>query len=140
MCSAPQYIAEVMCLRKAERENKGSLAFKFWNKSQKKAYQAQIVAVQKLVSEFGSDVILAFINSKNGQRLYSLGHYNPLPFIKDMVKEFAKTYVPPKAIIEEVKEKIDIKQKPRKVFVEKKKSIFSKLKELENKDGEDKNN
>jgi len=139
MCSAPQYIAEVMCLRKAERDNKGSLAFKFWNKSQKKAYQSQIVAVQKLVSEFGDDVVLAFINSKNGQRLYSLGYFNPTPFVKDMVKEFAETYVPPKIIVEEAKEKIDVEQKPRKVFVEKKKSIFSKLKELENKHGEDKN-
>lgn len=138
MCSAAQYIAEVMCIRKAERDNKGSLAFKFWNKSQKKAYQAQIVAAQRLITEFGDDIIVAFINSKNGQKIYSLGYYNPLPFVKEMIQDFAKTYIPPKTTIEEPKEKIDTNQKPRKVFVEKKKSIFSKLKEVENKNGQNK--
>lgn len=139
MCSAAQYIAEVMCLRKAERDNKGSLAFKFWNKSQKKAYQAQIVAAQRLISEFSEDIILAFINSKEGQKIYSLGFYNPLPFVKEMLVKFAKTYKPIQPVIEELKAKIDVEQKPRKVFVEKKKSIFSKLKEVENKDGKNKN-
>lgn len=138
MCSAPQYIAEIMCLRKAERDNKGSLAFKFWNKSQKKAYQAQIVVAQRLISEFGDDIVLAFINSKDGQKIYSLGYYNPLPFIKEMLVKFAKTYIPPKITTEEPKEKINTNQKPRKVFTEKKKSIFSKLTEVENKDGKNK--
>lgn len=138
MCSAAQYIAEVMCLRKAERDNEGSLAYKFWNKSQKKAYQAQIVAAQKLISEFNEDILLAFINSTEGQKIYSLGFYNPLPFVKEMLAKFSRTYKPIQTIIEEAKPKIDVEQKPRKVFVEKKKSIFSKLKEVENKDGKNK--
>ena len=33
LCSAAQYVAEVVCLRKAEKDNTGSLEYKFWNKS-----------------------------------------------------------------------------------------------------------
>jgi hypothetical protein len=137
MCDAAQYIAEIMCLRKAEKENKGSLAYKFWNKSQKKAYQAQIVAAKRLITSFGVDVVIAFINSEKGKKIYSLGFYNPLPFVKEMLEQFAETYQPPKVNIEAVAPKINTDQKPRITFVGKKKSIFSKLKNLENNNGED---
>ena len=38
LCSAAQYVAEMVCLRKAEKDNKGSLEYKFWNKSKDKEY------------------------------------------------------------------------------------------------------
>ena len=35
-CTAAQYIAEIVCTRKSEKDNKGSLAFKFWSNSHKR--------------------------------------------------------------------------------------------------------
>lgn len=136
MCNAAQYVAEIMCIRKAEKENKGNLAFKFWNKSQKKSYQGQIVAAHRLIDEFGDKVLISFINSEKGKNIYSLGFYHPIPFVKEMLKNFASTFQEP-TIIEEAKEKIDVNQKQRTSFVGKKKSPFTKIKNLENKNGEE---
>jgi hypothetical protein len=133
LCNVAQYIAEVMCLRKAERENKGSLSFKFWNGSHKKQYQSQIVAVNRLIKEFGQDVLLAFINSEKGKRIYSLGYYAPLGFIKDMISEFSRTYKPYKPEPVVIKH-IDTVQKPKPSFGGKT-SLFAKLKQAEKKNG-----
>lgn len=138
MCSAAQYIAEIMCLRKAEKENKGNLPLKFWNtEKRKKSYQGQIVATQRIIAEFGEEVLLAFINSDSGKFVYSLGFFTPIPFIKDKIANFAKTYKPREITISEPVEKIDVNAKPAPVF-NNKKSKFSKLKELEKKNGENK--
>ena len=139
MCNAAQYAAELMCLRKAEKDNKGNLAFKFWNKSQKKSYQAQIVAAHRLIEEFGDKVLIAFINSEKGKKIYSLGFYHPLDFVKKMIEDFAFTYREEleKVSIVEAKEKIDTSQQPRASFASKKKSMFAKFKNLENNNGED---
>ena len=139
MCDAAQYIAELMCLRKAEKDNKGNLSFKFWNKSQKKSYQAQIVATHRLIDEFGEKVLLAFINSEKGKKIYSLGFYHPLDFVKKMIHDFSLTYKEDvqKDIIVEHREKADINQQPRASFASKKRSTFAKIKNLENKNGED---
>ena len=50
-CTAAQYVAEVVCLRKREKENKGSLEYKFWNKSQKDEYQIQIRVANKIIKK-----------------------------------------------------------------------------------------
>jgi hypothetical protein len=80
MCDSAQYIAEIMCRRRAIKDG-NNLAFKFWNKTQKTAYQAQIVAARKLIKEFGEKAVLSYLN-KN-ERIYSLGHYTPLGFVKE---------------------------------------------------------
>lgn len=136
MCSVAQYIAEVMCLRKAEKENKGNLPLKFWNtEKRKKSYQGQIVATQRLIAEFGEDVVLAFINSDGGKFIYSLGFFSPVPFIKEKIAAFSRTYTAREITISDPVEKIDVNIKPAPVF-NNKKSKFSKLKELEKKNGE----
>lgn len=138
MCSVAQYIAEVMCLRKAEKENRGNLPLKFWNtEKRKKSYQGQIVATQRLIAEFGEDVLLAFINSDDGKFIYSLGFFTPVPFVKEKISRFSQNYTPREIIISEPVEKIDVNVKPAPVF-NGKKSKFSKLKELEKKNGENK--
>lgn len=133
-CNAAQYLAEIMLLRKAERENRGSLAYKFWNKSHKKSYQAQIVAVNRLIKEFDCSIILAFINSDKGKKIYSFGYYHPTPFVKELIQEFARTYKPFEAKpIAEVP-KIDTAQKPKPAFG-KGNNLFKKLQQVENKIG-----
>ena len=69
-CTAAQYIAEVLVQRKAEKDNKGSLAYKFWNKTRKKQYSLQIQKVHQLISEFGERAVYDYIINKN-KRVYS---------------------------------------------------------------------
>ena len=135
-CDAAQYIAETMLHKKAERFNSGALGYKFWNKSQKQAYQGQVVAARRLIKEFGEKAVLEYINSPQAKKVFSLGFFTPLKFVKEGVAQFKK-------IIDnrEAKQKkseqssppaADSKQPPRKPFG--KKTLFSKLKSTEKKD------
>jgi hypothetical protein len=94
-CNAAQYLAELVCTRKAERENKGSLAYKFWNKEE--SYQIQVRVAHKLIKKYGEKPIFHFLNSPSGKRIYSLGflHKNkkfviPLDFVKEGIEKSKK--------------------------------------------------
>lgn len=76
LCTAAQYVAEIVCMRRRERENKGSLAFKFWNKAQKDEYQTQIRAANTIINRYSEKALLHYINSPSGKRTYSLGYLN----------------------------------------------------------------
>ena len=88
MCDCAQYIAEVMCFRMAEKEKVSGLEYKFWNKSRKQDFQAQIVAATKLINQFGEESLLYFIHNQ-GKNLYSLGKFNPPKFIIEAMKKVA---------------------------------------------------
>ena len=75
-CTTAQYIAEMVCMRRREQENKGSLAFKFWNKAQKDEYQTQIRAANTCIKRYGEKAVLHYLNSPSGKRTYSLGYMN----------------------------------------------------------------
>jgi hypothetical protein len=75
-CTAAQYVAEMVCMRRRERENNGSLAFKFWNKAQKDEYQTQIRAANTAIKRYGEKALLHYLKSPNGKRTYSLGYLN----------------------------------------------------------------
>jgi hypothetical protein len=84
-CSAAQYIAEIVCLRNFKRKKTGDPSFKFWNKEEKSIYQGQVVTANKLINEYGTEAVLSYINyNKN---IYSLGHFNPIKFIKDGISK-----------------------------------------------------
>ena len=96
-CTAAQYIAETMCLRRAEKENKGSLAFKFWNGSKTEEYQTQIKAANKAIKKYGEKAVLHYLNSPSGKRTYSLGFLHRskkfallLDFVKDGLEKSQK--------------------------------------------------
>lgn len=63
-------------MRRRERENSGSLAFKFWNKAQKDEYQTQIRAANTCIKRYGEKALLHYLNSQDGKRTYSLGYLN----------------------------------------------------------------
>ena len=69
-CTVAQYIAEILIQRKAEADNKGSLAYKFWNKTQKKNYTRQVQAVSTLIGKFGESAVFDYIINTN-KRVYS---------------------------------------------------------------------
>ena len=72
-CSAAQYIAEMVCIRKSERENQGSLEYKFWNNSKNEQYQTQVRVASKLIKKFGEESVSHYLNSPGGRNVYSLG-------------------------------------------------------------------
>ncbi len=72
-CDAAQYAAELVCTRRRERENAGSLEYKFWNKSHKDQYQVQVRVARKLVKKFGEEALIRYLTGPSGSNVYSLG-------------------------------------------------------------------
>ena len=72
-CNAAQYIAELVCIRRSERENSGSLEYKFWNNSKNEQYQTQVRSASKLIKKYGDKTVLHYLNSRDGRNVYSLG-------------------------------------------------------------------
>lgn len=89
-CTAAQYVAEIICVRSGKKKG-NDLAFKFWNKEQKKGYQGTIVAVSRLISAFGEkEVVSFFIN--DGKNIYYIGFYHPIQWVKDALAKYAECY------------------------------------------------
>lgn len=133
-CDSAQYIAELMCQRKAER-NGNSLAYKFWNKTQKDDYKGQIVSARKLVKKFGEKPILAYLRGY-GKNVYSLGHFAPLKFVVEGIA-FEKSKIDNQIPSEE----LEVKE-PVNITVPKQYSsgggLLSKIKKAEKNNGEEK--
>lgn len=109
-CNAAQYIAEMVCLRKAEKENKGSLAYKFWNRGDD--YKTQIRAASKLIKKYSEEAVLKYLNSPRGKNVYSLGFlHKSKKFVLNL--DFVKEGV------EKAQEQIDEQAKKPKKVVEK---------------------
>lgn len=130
-CTIGQYIAEILVQRKAERENVGSLSYKFWNKTQKKEYTRQVQSVSKLISTFGESAVFDYIINIS-KRVYSASP----KWVKDEIAKHKK-YIDkqPKKDYVKVAEvnKENITSQPRKTFG--RKTLFTKLR---NHDGENK--
>lgn len=138
-CDAAQYVAELMCIRKSEKQNTGNLGYKFWNKSQKDSYQGQIVATKKLMKEFGEKTVISFINSPKGKNIYSLGFFTPLDFVIKAIKKYKITFDKQQTKITEQQEEekpIIIDRTPAKPFSNKR-SMLSRIKSLEKNNGEE---
>lgn len=123
-CSAAQYAAELVCLRRAEKDNKGSLAYKFWNTGDN--YTTQVRAANKLVKKYSEAALIRYLTSPNGSNVYSLGFLHKskkfvliLKFVEAGVKkakeEVDKEKSQPKKIVETPKGEYKPKQsQPKK--------------------------
>lgn len=143
-CDAAQYVAELMLTRKSEMNNSGKLGYKFWNKSHKESYQGQVVAVRRLIKDFGEKLIISFVNSEQGKRIYSVGFFKPLDFVVEAIKKY-------KPIFDKQQEKLarNIEQaQPEKPIITstespkpfaKKSNLFSRIKTLEQTNDNEKN-
>lgn len=68
-----QYIAEIMCQRKADRHNDGKLPFKFWNTSKwKTEFRHQITQANAILKRHNHVDVINGLNSYNGSKIYSL--------------------------------------------------------------------
>lgn len=114
LCTPAQYVSEIICLRYAEKENIGNLAYKFWNTKQKKAYQSQITCAAKLIEEFGEQKLIGYI--LDNPRIYSLGFYQPHKFIKEGLSKYKVKNRPAQSTepIKEIEAKETRKTKTRK--------------------------
>ena len=141
LCSVAQYVAELVCLRKAERDNVGSLEYKFWNKSRKDQYQTEVRAASKLIKKYSEKALLRYITSPSGNNIYSLGFLNKTKkyviirkFVDKGVAKVFKTLKDEPTTSKKVSETPDkIEYRSRKQF-NKQKSLFSKIRNIE--DGE----
>ena len=138
-CSAAQFIAEKMCIRRSEKDNKGTLAYKFWNGSKTKEYQTQVKAANKAIKKYGEKAVFHYLNSPSGKRTYSLGFLHrskKFVILLDFVKEgLAKSKEIVEAEEKKTKKVVDIPQgeyKPRKSQPNKN-SLISKLRKSDGK-------
>jgi hypothetical protein len=141
-CSAAQFIAEKLCMRRAEKENKGSLAYKFWNGSKTEEYQTQVKAANKAIKKYGEKAVLHYLNNPSGKRTYSLGYLHRskkfvllLDFVKDGLAKSQKIVNAEEKKPKKVAEIPKGEFKPRKSQPNKN-SLISKLRKS---DGENKN-
>lgn len=135
-CNAAQYAAELVCIRKREKENKGSLEFKFWNKSQKENYETQVRAAWKLINKFDEKSLIRYLTSPSGKNIYSLGFLHKskqfvllLSFVEKGVSETFE-----KLKEEEKQEKKVVEIQEVKTFNRKSKpsnGMFSKLRKID---------
>lgn len=140
-CDAAQYIAELMCLRRSEFQNSGNLGYKFWNKSHKESYKGQIVAAKRLIQQFDEKLLISFINSPQGKKIYSLGFFKPLDFVVEAIKKYKVIYdKQEKKRLESIKKEepeiVPQSTIPAKPFA-KKKTLLSKITSLEKKNGKE---
>ena len=142
-CDCAQYLAELMLIRRSERENVGNLGYKFWNEAHKDSYKGQVVAARRLIKKFGEKLLLSFINSKGGQGIFSLGFFAPLDFVVLAIEKHRPLFEKEQSKLEQQildthitkVEENKAPEVPYKKFVTKK-NIFSKIKSLEKKNGE----
>jgi len=137
-CNAAQYAAETVCIRKRERENKGSLEYKFWNKSHQDEYQIQVRVAWKLIKKFGEEALIHYINSPGAKKVYSLGFLHksgkfvlPLRFVERGIKKSAEQVKKDKTKKKEVL-KVPDNSEYRTRQHKKKNTLFSKIRNIEN--------
>ncbi len=83
-CNAAQYIAEMVCLREAEKENVGRPAYALWNTEKwKKKFQSQVTKAYQLLKKFNEKAIINALNSRKGKNIYSLR----VKFLPDLISK-----------------------------------------------------
>lgn len=132
-CDSAQYLAELMCKRKAERNGVG-LGDHFWNSEEHKIeFQGQIVSARKLLKKYQADSIISYLNN-TGKNVFSLGHYTPLKFVItgiEIEEKKQKKLAEQTPLFESVVVPEKVNEKPQIQF-KKKNNLLSKLKKVEN--------
>ena len=127
-------------MRYAEKENKGSLEYKFWSKSHKEQYTTQLRVAHKLIKKYGEEAVLHYLKNPGGKNVYSLGFLHKsekfvvaLTFVERGIKKskeiLDKQNAKPKKVIE-VQKELEFKlRKPKAPN-----SLMSKLRKIDGKE------
>ena len=121
--SAPQYITEFVCEKKARKDNK-ELPIKFWEISEwRKYFRYQITLANKLLKDFPEEAIIAALKDNRCWKTYSLRSL----FLHSIIKEKEALIQERESVDYNVVESKEVKHKTNN----NKKSIISKLRELD---------
>jgi hypothetical protein len=122
--SAPQYITEFICEKKAQKDRK-ELPIKFWEiKEWRNYYRYQITLANKLLKEFTADVIIAALKDNRCWKTYSLR----APMLRGIIEEKSNEATDRESKANyDVADANDVKHKSGNT----QKSIISKLRELD---------
>jgi len=126
-CNAAQYIAEMVCLREAEKENVGRPAYALWNTEKwKKKFLSQVTKAYMLLKKYSERAIINALNSSQGKNIYSLR----VKFLESIIRR-QETYLEERKKNDplDVDYKDNTLSKPNKPFG--KKSKRSQLKNLD---------
>ena len=128
VCNAAQYIAEMVCLREAEKQNVGRPAYALWNTEKwKKKFQSQVTKAYQLLKKFSEKAIINALNSFKGRNIYSLR----VKFLPDLIgKEQATLDKKDSKVIKELKFNDNTLFSPNQPYG--KKSKMSDLRKLDN--------
>ena len=86
-CNAAQYIAEMVCLREAEKQNVGRPAYALWNTEKwKKKFQSQVTKAYQLLKKYHEKAIINALVSYRGKTIYSLR----VKFLEGLIKKEQK--------------------------------------------------
>ena len=86
-CNAAQYIAEMVCLREAEKQNVGRPAYALWNTEKwKKKFQSQVTKAYQLLKKYHEKAIINALVSYKGKTIYSLR----VKFLEGLIKKEQK--------------------------------------------------
>lgn len=125
--SAPQYITELICEKRAKHLSK-DIGYKFWtNKEWAVFYRNQIASANKLLKTFSDTAIIKALNNPKTSKIYSLRAPHLIAIIEMEEKILTSQNTTLTKQLER-KEIIDFQQKKFK----NKKNIISKLKDLDN--------
>tara|TARA_Y100001963_G_scaffold147943_1_gene224984 strand:+ start:315 stop:788 length:474 start_codon:yes stop_codon:yes gene_type:complete len=76
-CTCAAYVSEIMCQRKAQFKNEGSLPFKFWNnKAWKPFFLHQMTLANRLIKKYSEIALVRAVQSKDWDKanIFSLKH------------------------------------------------------------------
>jgi len=123
---AAQYIAELICEKKAVADKTGELPLKFWELPDwKKFYQYQVVLANRLMKAHGEHAIISALRDNRTWKTWSLRS----PWLVKVIEEYVEKAELSRKIAEEVE--YDFSEKKTFDSNNKKKSVISKLKDLE---------
>lgn len=104
---APNYLAELICVRKAQKDGLGALPEKFWNlPKHKNLYIREVSQARNLLKTYPAKVIIAAIQSWKAKWIMSYRNKNLIPILEEEMKSFKEISV------EETKQEELVSQKP----------------------------
>ena len=122
--SAYQYITELICEKSAKQKNK-ELPVQFWDLPEwEKFFKNQIITAVQLVKKYGAKAVVDGLNDRRAFKTYSLRS----PVLKKIIIEYKEKQDMPK---EQKNISYDFKEVKKFANNNEKKSIISKLKDLE---------
>jgi hypothetical protein len=88
---APNYIAELVCKRKQEKEGQGTLPIKFWNHPKyKNLYIREVSQARNLLKSYSEIAIIKSLEDYRSKFILSLRNKRLIPIIEEYNKQIGQ--------------------------------------------------